>query len=159
MIGTIFKALSIFIVVVAITGFVGLFIMAGVASTHDVVPIPVPSQSYLATLQGDYTAAFRAPLMYNTYRTIDRVAEEAFVLGGKEIHRGEDEVVYEGYRGGIRYFTSYMLDRKTNPNTLTTVTLVRLHGTKSAYLWKAIRPVHKRLAPYLLDRMAQAAPD
>ena len=159
MVGTIFRAFVVFAIVVAITGVLGLVIMAGVAGTHDVVPIPVPSTSYLSGLQGDHTSAFRVPLSYNTYRDIDYVANAAYPLGGKEIYRGDGEVVYEGYRGGIRYYTAYMLDHKTSPNTLTVVTLVRLHTDKSKYLWKVLRPIHKRLAPYLLDRMAQAAPD
>lgn len=157
MIGTIFRALIVLIVVVAITGFIGLFIMAGVASTHDVVAIPVPADSYLATMKSDHASAFQVPLDNNTYRDIDRVAEEAFRLGGKEVYRGEKEVVYEGYRGGLRYFTSYILDKEATPNTLTLVTRVRVHGPRSGHLLRALRPVHKRLAPYLLDRMAQAA--
>jgi hypothetical protein len=157
MLGTIFRSFVVLVIVLAITGFVGLFIMAGVASTHDVVPIPVPSSSYLAALKGDYTSAFRVPLTYNTYRDIAEVAEQAYRLGGREIHRGEHEVVYEAYRGGIRYFTAYLFDSATDPNTLTVVTLVRVHGTRAAWLWKLARPVHKRLSPYLLDRMAQAA--
>lgn len=158
MVGTILRALVVFIVVVAITGFLGLFIMAGVASTHDVVAVPVPPDSYVATMKADYTSAFRAPLTYNSYRDIEGVAQEAFRLGGKEVYRGEKEVVYEGTRAGIRYFTSYMLDRSASPHTLTMVTMIRLHGTNSGRLWRVLRPVHKRLAPYLLDRMAQAAP-
>lgn len=159
MVGTILKAFVAILFVVAFVGLLGLFIMAGVAGTHDVVPIPVPSVSSLSSLKYDYVDAYRAPLTYNTYRSIDRVAAEAYPLGAVETYRDENELVFEGYKGGIRYFISYMLDRKTNPNTLTVITLVRLHGSKSGYLWTVLRPVHKRLAPYLLDRMAQAAPD
>ncbi|MDH4037083.1 MAG: hypothetical protein OEX18_11580 [Candidatus Krumholzibacteria bacterium] len=159
MVGTILRAFVAIAVIVAFAGLVGIFIMAGVASTHDVVPIPVPSTSYLASYQNDYMDAYRAPLVYNTYRNIDRVAENAYHFGAREIYRDEDEVVFEGYRGGIRFFISYMLERKTNPNTLTVVSMARVHGRRSVYLWKLVRPIHKRLAPYLLDRMAQAAPD
>lgn len=159
MLATMMKALIAGLVVIAIAGFIGLFIMAGVAATHDVVRIPVPSGSHLAPLKADYADAYLAPLEYNTYRSIEGVTANAFRHGGKEIFRSENEVVYEGYRLGVRYFTSYRLDRTTSPNTLALITVVRIHEPKGKYAWRAFRPVHKRLAPYLLDRMAQAAPD
>lgn len=159
MVGTILKACVVIVVVVAIAGLLGVFIMAGVAGVHDVVPIPVPSHSYLNNFQGDYVDAYRAPLQNNTYRDIDQVAGEAFRLGAVEIYRDEQEVVYEGYRGGIRYYISYLLDKTTGPNTLTMVTLIRVHGTRAEWLWKPGKPIHKCLAPYLLDRMTQAAPE
>lgn len=158
MIGNVLRAIVILIIVLAITGFVGLFIMAGVASTHDVAPVPIPTDSHLASMKSDYESAYRVPLTYRSYRDIDGVAEEAYRLGGREIYRDEKEVVYEGYRSGIRYFTSYILERRTSPTTLTMVTRVRVHEPKGGWLWRAARPVHKRLAPYLLDRIAQAAP-
>lgn len=157
MVATILRVFFAFAIAVAIAGVIGVFVMAGVASTHDVVPIPVPSGTYLSNLKYDYIDAYRAPLTYNTYRDIDQVAAQAFRLGAAEIYRSEEEIVFEGYRGGVRYYIGYLLDRKTSPNTLTVVTMVRTHGTRGAYLWKVARPLHKRLAPYLLDRMAQAA--
>ncbi len=159
MAGTFFRTLAVLALVVAIVGLIGLFIMAGVAGTHDVVSIPVPSDGYLAGMKHDYTDAYRAPLRYNTYRDIDRLSREAFRLGGAEVYRSENEIVYEGYRAGIRYYLSYTLDWKTSPNTVTMVTLVRVHGTNAEYAWKAVKPIHKLLSPYLLDRMAQAATD
>ena len=159
MAGTFLRTIIVLALVVAIVGLIGLFIMAGVAGTHDVVSVPVPSDGYLASLKHDYVDAYRAPLRFNTYRDIDRLSREAFRLGGVEVYRSEHEIVYEGYRAGIRYYLSYTLDWKTSPNTLTMVTLVRLHGTDAEYAWKAVKPIHKRLSPYLLDRMAQAATD
>jgi hypothetical protein len=159
MVRSILKAFIAVAIIVAFVSLVGVFIMAGVAGTHDVVPIPVPSGSSLSTMKSDYADAYRAPLTYNTYRNIDRVAEHAYHTGAVEVSRNENEIVFEGYRGGVRYFISYMLDRQTTPNTLTVITLVRVHSTTGDYLWKVVRPVHKRLAPYLLDRMAQGAPD
>jgi hypothetical protein len=159
MIGTILKACVVIIVVVTIAGLAGVFIMAGVAGVHDVVPIPVPSHLYIGNFQGDYIDAYRAPLLNHTYHDIEQVAGEAFSLGGVEIYRDDQEIVFEGYRGGIRYYISYFLDKTTGPNTLTMVTLIRVHGNKGPWLWRLTKPVHKCLAPYLLDRMAQAAPD
>ena len=159
MAGTFFRSLAVLVLVVAIVGLIGLFIMAGVAGTHDVVRIPVPSDGYLSTMKHDFVDAYRAPLRFSTYRDVDRLSREAFRLGGVEVYRSEHEIVYEGYRAGIRYYLSYTLDWTTSPNTLTMVTLVRVHGTNAEYAWKAVKPIHKRLSPYLLDRMAQAATD
>ncbi|HEX5131718.1 MAG TPA: hypothetical protein VFX92_04425 [Candidatus Krumholzibacteria bacterium] len=159
MFGTFFRAVVVALIVVAIVGYIGLFIMAGVAGTHDVVPIPVPSTSYLSVMMGDYKDAYRAPLEYNTYRNVDHLAENAFKNKGKEIFRDDDEIVFEGYHFGIRYFNDYLLDRSTSPHTLSMVTVVRIHEKRGKYLWKFFKPIHRRLAPYLVDRMAQAAPD
>jgi hypothetical protein len=161
MIGTVLKAFVVIAVVVAITTVVGVFIMAGVAGTHEVVPIPVPSYSYVANhvLEPDYLDCYRAPLEFTTYINIERVIEHAPHKGEKEVYRDEKEVVYEGHAVGLQYFRSYILDRGTVPATLSIVTAVKIEEKKGRHFWRLIRPIHKRLAPFMLDRMAQSAPD
>jgi hypothetical protein len=159
MIGAIFRAAIATLVVVAITGALGLIVMAGVAATHGVVHIPVPGTSYLSSIQADYVDACRAPMEYNTYRDITRVTAFIQHNGERETYRSDYEIVYEGRAPGVTYFVSYMLDRTTSPHTLSMVTAVRIHNRKGSYFWTAFRPVYRRLAPYLLDRLVQAAPD
>ena len=161
MIGTVLKIVVGIVIVVAITGVVGVFIMAGVAGTHEVVRIPVPSYSYIANQLGpvDYADCSRVPLEYTTYIKLDTVIEHAFHKGEREVYRNEREVVYEGHALGLQYFLSYILDRSTNPATLSLATAVRLNDKNAHYYWKVIRPVYRRFAPFMLDRMAQSAPD
>jgi hypothetical protein len=130
--------------------------------THDVVPIPVPSYSYIVNQLGpvDYTDCYRAPLEFTTYIKLDSVIEHAFHKGDREVYRDrEREVVYEGHALGIQYFISYILDRGTNPATLSIATAVRTHDKKGRRCWAVIRPIYRRFAPFMLDRMAQSAPD
>lgn len=161
MIVSVFKAIVVAAIVVVVTVIIGIFIMAGVAGTHDVVPIPVPSYSYISSYEhsADYVDCYRAPLEYNTYRNLDRVIEGVPHKGEREVYRNEMEVVYEGHAVGLHYLLSYILDRSTDPATLSIATAVNITEKKGRYYWKVIRPIHRRLAPFLLDRMAQLAPD
>ena len=161
MIGTVLKAVVVIAIVMVITGIIGMFIMAGVAGTHDVVPIPVPSYSYIANQLGpvDYVDCYRVPLEFKTYVKLDTVIEHAFHKGDREVYRDEHEVVYEGRTLGMQYFLSYILDRGTIPATLSIATAVRIQEKNSHYYWKVIRPIYRRFSPFMLDRMAQSAPD
>jgi hypothetical protein len=157
--GTLLRLVVGVTLVLAVAGVLGLAVAGGIARAHDVDAIPVPDESYLANLKADYKDAYRAPLDYNSYRDIDRLAETAFKNGGREIFRSDTELVYEGTRAGVRYFNAYYLDRSTSPGTLTLVTAVRVMSTKGKYAWKLFRPIHTNLAPYQVDRLASGAPD
>ncbi len=161
MIGTVLKAVVVIAIVVVITAIIGVFIMAGVAGTHDVVPIPVPSYSYIANQLGpvDYVDCYRVPLEFTTYVKLETVIEHAFHKGDREVYRDEREVVFEGHTLGLQYFLSYILDRGTDPATLSIATAVRIQEPKGRRYWKVLRPIYKRFAPFMLDRMAQSAPD
>jgi hypothetical protein len=158
---TIIKILLFGAFVVLITCAVGLFIMAGVAQTHDVVRIPVPSGSYIAGALGtpDYTDAYIAPMPFRSFGNIDRVAQQAFHRGDREVYRGKNEVAYEGKKAGVEYIVSYILAKDTSPQTLTVATAVKTGDKKSRYYWRVAKQVHRRLMPYLVDRMVTSAPD
>jgi hypothetical protein len=98
-------------------------------------------------------------MRYSTYSNIDRVAERAFHKGRSEAFRDAHEVVFEGRLIGLHYYVSYVLTRETSPNTLALATSVRFEDKKGKYVWKVLRPIYRRLAPFMLDRMAVAAPD
>jgi hypothetical protein len=100
MLGTLFKVLLLTLFVLAITGGLGLVIMAGVAGTHDVKPIPIPPGSSLAVIaqQWNYADAFRRPMEFNSYRDIHQVIDNVSVKGDGRSPHG-DEVVYAGIAG------------------------------------------------------------
>jgi len=162
MLGTLFKVLIVTLIVVAITGFIGLVIMAGVAGTHGVKRVAIPENSYLAAAaqSADYADAYRIPMEFVFYRDIHGVIQNATIKGDNEVHRSETEVVYEGKAPGLRYQVSYVLDRSVDPPTLAMVTVVKITDPgKGRYYWKAFRPIHRSLAPYMLDRLASNAPN
>lgn len=161
MIGVIIKIvlLGAFLVLVACA--IGLFVMAGVAQSHDVVRIPVPQNTFIASTQAmaDYSDAFVAPMTYSTFRDIERVAQQAFHRGKREVFRDEREVAYEGTAPGLSYHVSYILMKDPAPQTLTVATTVRFENKKGRYYWMVVKHGHRRLLPYLLDRMVIMAPD
>ena len=161
MIGTVLKILLLgaFVVLIALT--VGLFIMSGVAQSHDVVRIPVPPSTFIAgTAAGSNGSdAFVAPLRNSSFRDIDRVAQLAFHKGQREVYRDEHEVAYEGETAGVHYYISYILTRDTSPPTLVAATTVHTRNRKGSYYWKVVKFAHRRLMPYMLDRMTVMAPD
>lgn len=161
MIGAILKIVLLGVFVVLIASAIGLFIMAGVAQSHDVVRIPLPSSSFIASTAPNSAGAdaFVAPMRYSTYRDIDRVAQLAFHKGQREVFRNDTEVAYEGETAGVHYYISYILVRDTSPPTLVAATTVQTKDKKGRYCWKAFEQVHRRLMPYMLDRMIIMTPD
>ncbi len=162
MLGTLIKLLLLGVFVVLIVCAIGLFVMAGVAQSHGVVPIPLPPGTFIAGTEptSDYADAYIVPMQYRSYRDVARVAQLAFHRGDKEVYRDEREVVYEGERAGIHYYISYMLMKDPQPTTLTVTTVVKYTDPKKGrYLWMVGRQIHRRMMPYLLDRMAVTAPD
>ncbi len=162
MIGIVIKIvlLGAFVILVAIAG--GLFIMAGVAQSHDVVRIPVPPNTFIAgTLPtSDDSDAYVGPMDYSTFRDIERVAQQVFHRGTREVYRDEREVAYDGTAFGMSYRISYILNKETSPQTLAVATTVQFGPQKrTRYYWKVAKQVNRRLLPYLLDRMIIMAPD
>jgi hypothetical protein len=161
MIGMLFRVVIVTLIIIAITAFLGLVVMAGVAGTHGVKRVDIPEDSYLSPVAetADYADAYQIPMEFNTYRDIPRVIENATIKGDDEVHRSAHEVVYRGHAPGLRYHVSYFLDRKAAPPTLAMITTVQTTGKKGRYYWKVVRPIHRCFAPYMLDRLATRATD
>jgi len=158
--GTLFKALIIALIVLGLTAAGGLAIMAGIAGTHDVKRIDVPKSSslYINATRWDYGDAYERPMEFNSYRNIGQLVENVSIRGDGEIARNDSEVVYSGHLPGIDYQVSYILDRSAFPPLVKMVTAYRLKNMGGRYLWKVWRPIHRCLAPYMLDRLGERAP-
>ncbi len=161
MIGVTLKILVLGAAVVLLACSIGLFIMAGVAQSHDVVRIPLPPNTFIAGTQSmaDESDAYVGIMKYASFRDIERVAQQAFHRGEKEVYRDEREVTYEGTGPGITYHVSYILMKNPEPQTLTVATTVTFTEKKSRYYWKVYKQVHRALLAYMLDRMIIMAPD
>ena len=158
--GTLFKVLIVALIILALTASAGIAIMAVVAGTHDVKRVPVPKTSSLYTLASmwNYADAYRRPMEFNSYRDIKQVAENVSIKGDGEVHRSANEVVYAGHLPGIEFQTAYSLDRSGFPPAVELVTVYKLKNNQGRYLWKVFRPIHRCLAPYMLDKLGSRAP-
>jgi hypothetical protein len=156
---TAFKFIVIGAIVLGLVSLVGLAAMTAVASSHDVEPTEFPEDAYIAGSRpsAKYADAYHGPMNYRVYRTIDEVIDKAFQKG-LEVHRDENEVVYQGKAPGLVFHVSYILDRTTNPQTLTFVTTVSPHSRLGLVYWTVVRPLHRMIVPVMLDRMLQDAP-
>jgi hypothetical protein len=156
--GVILRFIAIGSAVALVVGVVGLFIMAGVAAGHGVERVQIPVDSYIALVAAaaDYADAYRAPMPYGGYRNIDEVIAKAFKKG-REVYRGDEEVVYEGEARGVHYMVSYILDNKGDPPTLTVATRIRYVTDQGRWYFRVERPIHRRLTPIMLDQMASSA--
>jgi len=158
--GTLFKVLIAALIILGLTAAAGLAIMAVVAGTHDVKSIPVPKASSLYTISTmwDYADAYRRPMDFNAYRDIKQVEENVTIKGAGEVHRSANEIVYAGKLPGIDYQVAYLIDHSGYPSAIEMVTCYRFKDSKGRYLWKLFRPIHKCLAPYMLDKLGSRAP-
>lgn len=155
---TLLKVFVVAGVVLGLTAFLGLFVMSSLARVDGVAAAAIPNESYLsgATEGADYADAYRVPMEFNPFGNIDDVAEHAFEKGKEEIHRTDDEVVYQGVAPGLRYDIAYLLERRTRPATLTVCTTVRCQTRTGRIYLTLVKPIHKMLLPYMVKRMSNA---
>lgn len=158
--GALFKVLIVALIILGLTAAAGLGIMAVVAGTHDVKPIPVPKTSslYSISTMWNYADAYKRPMDFNAYRDIKQVEENVTIKGKGEVHRSANEIVYGGKLPGIDYQVAYIIDRSGYPSAIEIVTCYKFTDSKGKYLWKIWRPIHKCLAPYMLDKLGSRAP-
>jgi hypothetical protein len=158
--GALFKVLIVGLIILGLTAAAGLGIMAVVAGTHDVKRIPVPKTSslYTQSTMWDFADAYKRPMDFNAYRDIKQVEANVTIKGDGEIHRSANELVYAGKLPGIDYQVAYLLDRSGYPSAIEIVTIYRLKNTQGRYLWKVFKPIHRALAPYMLDKLGSRAP-
>jgi hypothetical protein len=155
----IFKTILLAGLVVAMVGLVGLVAMSAVASSHDIVVVPVPERAFIFSMAAtaDYADAYVGPMHYRFFTRIEQIEEHAFQKG-EVVHRTESEIVYKGKAPGLTRYTSYILDTNVSPKTITVVTVVDTHNTLGKVYWKVVRPIHYLIVPVRLDRMMQEAP-
>jgi hypothetical protein len=158
--GTLFKALIVGLIVLGLIAAAGVAIMAVVADSHDVKRIPVSKDSQLfgVSTMWSYADAYRRPMEFNSYRDLKQMVDNVGFKGDGEARRTNNEVVYTGHMPGIDYTFAYRLDRSGYPPAIELVTCYRLKDTQGRYLWKVFRPIHRCLAPYMLDKLGERAP-
>lgn len=158
--GTLFKVLIVALIILGLTAAAGLGIMAVVAGTHDVKSIPVPKASSLYTMSSmwDYADAYRRPMDFNSYKDLKQMEANLSIKGDGEVHRSASEIVYAGKVPGMDYQVAYILDRSGYPSAIELVTCYKFKNKQGKYLWKIYGPIHRALAPYMLDKLGSRAP-
>jgi hypothetical protein len=134
--------------------------MSAVASSHDIVTMPIPENTFISgnAPTADYAEAVVGPMNYRIYKSIEQVEEHAFHKGDEVVHRDDHEVVYRGKAPGLNYQISYILDTDVYPTRLIVATTVRTRNRLGRAYWLLVKPIHKLVVPVALDRMLQEAP-
>jgi len=81
-----------------------------------------------------------------------------FNKGDSEIHRSDTELVYAGTAPGLTYNVGYSFGTDGHVRTLVVSTTVTIHSRTGKVYWTIVRPFHRLIVPFMLDRMVQAAP-
>jgi len=146
------------LIVIAIVGLIGVAVMGGLARSDGVENAEIPPDSYIFGYAGqaDYADAYVAPMQFSAFGNIDAVAANAFERGDHEIHRSEREVTFEGTAPGVTYQISYILDLSASPATLTVCTAVHVENRRGRAYFTVVKPIHKMLLPYLVNRMSKS---
>jgi hypothetical protein len=95
---------------------------------------------------------------FSSYHNIKQVVDNISIKGDGEVARNDKEVVYHGHLPGIDYHVAYALDRSGFPPAIEMVTCYRIKDSTGKYLWKVFRPIHRCLAPYMLDKLGERVP-
>lgn len=133
-----------------------LLSLAGIARSRGVRAVIPPAPSLIATrvAGADYVDAYRVEVPLGRFRNLDDVIASAFQKG-QLVDRSATEVVYQDGAPGLVFDVAYQLIPSGGHAALTMTTTVRyLSATGRAY-FALVRPVHRRLVPFMLSRMAQ----
>lgn len=135
-------------------GFV--FLLGVVANARGVRSVAVPSPSLIAPRATgmDYVDAYRVAVSSGRLRNLDDVVAAAFQKGD-EVGWSTTEVVYTGCAPGLVFDVAYQLDHENDKPVLTMTTVVRYKSWVGRIYFAAVRPIHRRLVPFMVSRMAR----
>lgn len=133
-----------------------LFTLAIVANARGVrsVMAPVPSLIAIRGAGADYLDAYRVAVSPERLRNLDDVVAVAFQKGD-EIGRSATEVVYQGCAPGLVFEVAYQLTLESDTSELTMTTAVRYTSGTGRVYFALVRPIHRRLVPFMVSRMAR----
>ena len=133
-----------------------LFSLAMIANARGVRSVTAPTPSLLATraVGADYLDAYRVTVSPERLQNLDNVIAAAFQKGD-EVGRSETEVVYEGCAPGLVFDVAYQLTLESEKSALTMTTAVRYTSWTGRVYFALVRPIHRRLVPFMVSRMAR----
>lgn len=133
-----------------------LLLLAVVANARGVrsVRAPAPSLIAIRAIGADYVDAYRVPVSPERLRSLDDVEAAAFQKGD-EVGRSATEVVYHGCGVGLVFDVAYQLTPEGETSLLTMTTAVSYTSGTGRVYFALVRPIHRRLGPFMVSRMAR----
>lgn len=133
-----------------------LFSLAIIANARGVrsVVAPAPSLIAIRAVGADYLDAYRVTASPERLRNLDDVVVAAFQKGD-EVARSATEVVYTGCAPGLVFDVAYQLTHESDNPVLTMTTAVRYTSGTGRLYFAIVRPIHRRLVPFMVSRMAR----
>lgn len=74
---------------------------------------------------------------------------------GHEVGRSATEVVYQDRAPGLVFDVAYQLTLESEQSVLTMTTAVRYTSGTGRVYFAMVRPIHRRLVPFMVSRMAR----
>ncbi len=147
-------------VVATLGAAIGLVLwLGGLGYWRGVREVRLPSTSLLATTmpEPDYLDSYQVAVRSTAFENISAVRAAAF-RKGEEIARSRWEVVYAGSAPGLDVHVSYLLEGGLPATGLRVSTAVHFRNGIGRAYFALIRPLHRRLTPFFLSRMARWHP-
>lgn len=138
--------------------FVVLTIVASLAGTRGVREVPPRRSALLDSVPGDasYRDAYEVPIPIGSFSRIEDLADAAF-RKGVQVGRAEREVLYRGRFYGLRLYTDYAVVQSRRGPAIVVTSVFHLMSSADRVRFALLRPVHRRLMPFLVGRIASSA--
>jgi len=149
--------LFLFVLFIGGLAFLVLAIVSSLAGTRGVREVPPPRTKLVDSVSAgaDYRDAYQVSIPKGSFTRLDDLMDAAFRKGAREGQR-EREVMYRKQVFGLPFHTDYVTQRPEGPAIVVT-TVVHLRSDFDRARWAAFKPIHRRLMPLLVGRIASSA--
>ncbi|MCP3979681.1 MAG: DUF2867 domain-containing protein [bacterium] len=126
----------------------------------DVIEVPPPEDSLIGALGpgADYADAWLIEVPHGLFSDV-----EAFYRASPErppiVERSEEEILARGSAPGLDYWVSYLLQDGSRGRYAILSTRVEYRAAVGRLYFTAVRPVHRRIVPRMLQRMLTHPPE
>ncbi len=134
---------------------IAVFSVNKIAKSRGVTEVKVPHKSIIAshmTPTPDYIDSYSCPIPEGTIRDIGQFGPPGdWVMVGTT----DRERVYRGRAPGLVFHFSILLDRTTEPTSITVSTVVHYTSWVGRIYFAFVRPVHRAGVPFMVSQMAR----
>jgi len=135
-----------------------LVLIAGLAGSRGVREVTprVTALMDSAFAESSYRDAYLVTIPRGSFSRPEDLRDAAF-RKGREVGRRGHEVLYRKRVFGIDLYTDYAVVRSGGEPAILVTTVAHLHGTADRVRLAFFKPVHRKLMPLLVGRMASSA--
>ncbi len=140
--------------VVLVVG-IGVFSVNQIARSRGVTEVEVPHDSIIAshlTPTPDYVDSYSCPILEGAIRDIGQYAAPA---GWVMVGATDRERVSRGRAPGLVFHFSILLERTTEPASITVSTVVHYESWVGRVYFAFVRPIHRAGVPFMVSQMAR----